>query len=938
MKNLLHTLFHAIFWIWNLIFLVVVYLGILPLIGLPLVLATLQGQVPIEFAVSLVGLVAVPTLCTAIGFFGFRRHPLKLIRLFYGVEAPLFLLCLLRLFVLRELTPASTHILVSVGICISAFLAELLFGYAAQKKAIARLQLLAHALMLLVGLYTAIVLLFYAVPLSVWLIQQFFAFRWVAPLQETLTSEYLFTSFWWLALLLVLLAMTCSLFIAMPSAMAALYIQSGQRIVRAFQAQSGRDQAWAGVGAVSVLSLVLFMALQHQPQVQAFTLLQRPAQTVRDRQELLARSATLRAGLVNAYLSNYRYLSSEKDNNHIQVIYQQVFGLPEGFSQALQRTYNGLMSPFLYHGLRSDVAKAETLYEQFFDAPIQKAEQAAVNHALQSTANRDEAKAGLLNFNQQKVWLRSQQVTIQPQGDWANVELYEVYENQTPDQQEVFYSFSLPESAVMTGLWLGESSDRKLRFPFVVAPRGAAQQVYNAQVQVRVDPALLEQVGPRHYRLRAFPVPPKSGEEDSFVSRLLRGPAETPTRLHLWLTYRVMQQKKGWPMPQLGEQRNLFWTKDTQRILNGKRTQAIDAWLPAWVQSAQPYKPVPHQTTLPEGYQISARPLTQQDYTLPKNQRFAVVLDSSRSMAKQVKALQQTFSWLKAQGFANTQLADNDADLYLTASAGAKPQRLDDIGQFDPKQLTFYGTISLQQMLQQFNQLRLSTPYNGILLLTDEGSYELSDDDQPIAALPAPLWMVHLGALPPAYDDGILQAIADSNGGVGNELPEVLRRLATKAALGPSVVSVADGYAWRMDMVGTPDQGGPPPTPVEDPFAALAARQMILGLSQQQKTQQLAQLNVLHQIASTFKIVTPYSSMIVLVNDEQREALKQAESQSDRFDREVESGKEQLTQPLNPLNVAVPESSPVWGLAVAALLFFLGKRRLQRKNSSHPAR
>ncbi|MFP5273844.1 hypothetical protein [Coleofasciculus sp.] len=33
---------------------------------------------------------------------------------------------------------------------------------------------------------------------------------------------------------------------------------------------------------------------------------------------------------------------------------------------------------------------------------------------------------------------------------------------------------------------------------------------------------------------------------------------------------------------------------------------------------------------------------------------------------------------------------------------------------------------------------------------------------------------------------------------MSTELPEVLQRLATKAALAPSVVSVVDGYAWSM--------------------------------------------------------------------------------------------------------------------------------------------
>ena len=122
MKQWLHRLFHTIFWGWNVMFLIVVYTGILPLVGVPLVMATFSGLVPIEFSLTLVALVAVPTGATLLGVRYFRTQPLALIRLFYGVEAPLFVLCLLRLFLLRELTPASLQVLVLVGIAILAFL------------------------------------------------------------------------------------------------------------------------------------------------------------------------------------------------------------------------------------------------------------------------------------------------------------------------------------------------------------------------------------------------------------------------------------------------------------------------------------------------------------------------------------------------------------------------------------------------------------------------------------------------------------------------------------------------------------------------------------------------------------------------------------------------------------------------------------------------
>jgi putative PEP-CTERM system integral membrane protein len=700
MNKLLHLIFHAIFWGWNFTFLAIVYLGILPLIGIPLVIATFSGDVPSEFFLTLVALVAVPTACTAFGFGRFRQSPLQLFRLFYCVEAPLFLLCLLRLFLLRELTPASHFILLAVSIVILAFLGEMIYGYAWRNRTLAWVQLAAHSLMLLIGVYVGLLLLFYAIPVTVPLVSEFLKFEWLSILWDAIRYNWFSNAFLLIPLFLIFWGITCSLFVVMPLVVTSQYIYGGQRVLRRFATQYGRRSAFAVPVTVCTVSLILFFAFQQQPQVKAFSLLARPPQTDSARQALLAQSETILTGLVNAYLFNYRYLSSEQDNNHIKVLYQNVFNLPEAIAQGIQNAYNALMSPFLYKGTASDLEKAEKLYAEFFDTSIQKGERTAINHALQSTFNRDEAKAGLLNFNQQKVWLRSQEITLQEQGDWAEIELHEVYDNQTRDTQEVFYSFSLPESAVITGLWLGDTAERTKRFEFVVSPRGAAQQVYNDQVRWQLDPALLEQVGSRHYRLRAFPVPPR------LMAWERREQPERPTEMHLWLTYKVMRQEKGWALPQLGEKRNIYWTKNTQRLRNGKVSEKkLAAWVEDYLPASQPYQPQLHQAQLAGDYQITAKPLTEKDYSLPQNQRFAIILDTSRSMKARIKELSETFTWLKAHGFDNNNLADNEADLYLTASSGAVPKRMDEINPLNPAKMTFYGTVQLNSGFQ-LNRLK----------------------------------------------------------------------------------------------------------------------------------------------------------------------------------------------------------------------------------------
>jgi putative PEP-CTERM system integral membrane protein len=923
------TIFYSIFWLWNLIFLLFVYTLMLPIIGIPLVIATVEGDIPLEFSLTLAALIAIPTACTFIGASIFTTQPIKLIRFFYGVEAPLFVLCLLRLFVFRELTSATTQIIGATLICIAAFCVELCCGYAPRRHTgLQWLQMLAHSLMLLVGVYSGAILLYYALPVAVYSVQEIIKINWLEQIINILTYPYWFETLFFGVIWLVLVFFSTSLFIFMPPVLTALYIHSGVKILKSFAADNGKKFAFAGASAVLVSVIIIFLSFQQQPQTLAFSLLKNPPATDSDRQTLLAKSNEIRTGLVNAYLSSYRYLSNTQDNNHISVMYEKILGLNKSFANQVQASYDFLMSPFLYQGTEKDEKNAEKLYAEFFDVPLQKAEKDAVTHAVQSTYNQQEVKAGLLNINEKKVWLESQQVTVKEHGDWAEVELYEVYKNQTPEVQEIFYSFSLPESAVITGLWLGDTNNRSQRFPYVVSPRGAAQKVYNSQVRRErpIDPALLEQVGPRHYRLRAFPIPAKS-----FIPRTQ--PATSPTEMNLWLTYQVMRTDKGWPLPSLAEKRNIFWNYFTKRIRNNQETKLQnDNWLEEYLPASGQFAPKEHEINLDDGYVISAQPVPTKNYLWPENKRFALILDTSRSMGEHISELSKTWEWLKQNGFADNSLRNSDVDLYVSTTQGGKAKRVDDINQFTAEKTTFYGTIQPQEMIEQFNQLRGNTVYDAVFLITDQGSYELAKNNKTVPITPAPLWMVHLGGLPAAYDDGIIKAIQDSSGGVARELPEVLQRITAQSAFGNSVISVVDGYAWYWEQINSNLLISQKPDLKE-----IAVRQLILHLSKQTKLDNLQSLDAIHSLAKKYGIVTPYSSMLVLVNDEQRQLLKEAEAQNDRFDRQLENGKEELTKPNNPLKVNVPEPSGglILGVGVIAVLIFVKRRSNYNRSHRH---
>lgn len=204
MKNLLHVTYQTIFWVCNLTFLLVVCFGILSEIGSQILTGESISQNNREFLITLAVLIVISIICTVSGLWRFRKPPLQMISLFYGVEVPLFFLGILFFFLrqvlrirLPELTPASALILGTVVVCMVSFYLEVLYGYAKRHQAIAWLQMSAHSLMPGVGVYVGLLLLFYAAPAAVILLFQFFQFQWVREFSYIWTSGK-----WWIARLL----------------------------------------------------------------------------------------------------------------------------------------------------------------------------------------------------------------------------------------------------------------------------------------------------------------------------------------------------------------------------------------------------------------------------------------------------------------------------------------------------------------------------------------------------------------------------------------------------------------------------------------------------------------------------------------------------------------------------------------------------------------
>jgi putative PEP-CTERM system integral membrane protein len=346
-----------------------------------------------------------------------------------------------------------------------------------------------------------------------------------------------------------------------------------------------------------------------------------------------------------------------------------------------------------------------------------------------------------------------------------------------------------------------------------------------------------------------------------------------------------------------------------------------DAWLPLSVPATTPVKPVAHRVDLPNGETVLAHPATPGDLPRPvSGLKLAIVLDRSRSMVKHATDVKAAIAQL-------AQAADARAsDVYLTASPyyGESPSRVS-LDKLNIENMVYAGGQNAAELLAQFNSLNTGLTYDAIVVLTDGSGYELADGNVKVTTPDAPVWMIHLGSeFPLGYDDATLEAIQASGGGIAGSVEEgLLRWAAAREAAGSAaqgaLSDIVDGYVWTV--LPTQPAEASSVQAAGDDWHAFAARRVILAAMQRERRSlgQLSTLDQLHTIAVKNSVVTPYSSMIVLINDRQQQLLDELESQGDRFEREVEQVGE--TTPQNPLVVAgVPEPEEWLLLALAALM------------------
>ncbi len=887
----------------------------MPVILPELMISVQGGLMPPTFFAYMMGIFAIPFVMTGLAVKWFWGRPELLFAWGYGVEAPLMIVLGFRVIAIRDMTPATAFIIFTALFGFLAYGLHLVLTrnqpkVPQQHGGLTAMWFLTLSLLLVVGFYFVSWISFFIPPVTS---AVFGEIGWIIRDPYFFTGIVSFGEFMLVLFGITLFSLTSVLLVVLPIVVSVLYVRAWLQSARSAEPHI----RWSGVigtlAIIAVLWVAGFALTNQQPQQAAFALLETEPATLGEAADLLTQQEEIKAGLLNAYLAPFRYLSADGESDVVLQAYTYEFDMNEAAALRWQARHDVLARPILYRPVHADLAntkrwgnqvfdaeseQAAELYQAYFDTPIIEGEQDEIVNAVGQTVQFERGREAVRAVAERDIHLARQELNIVEHGDWAEVELYEVYENQTLQQEEVVYYFSLPESAVLTGVWLGNSDNRDDRFVYRVAPRGAAQEVYQQQVRVRQDPALLEQVGPTQYRLRVFPVEPMTRDwrANEFSPELKEAPS-----LHMWLTFNVLADGDQWPMPRLAEQFNIYWDRRSDRFINGERVRLDDeTWLPESVEAAGV---TPFQTRtvdLGNGARVTIEQPAQLE-SLAADTRLAVVLDRSYSMNRLSGEVDAALAAL--EGFA--------ADVYLTASdVSPEDPLMVPLNGLNTDELIYFGGQHPATLLGQFYELREDRQYDAILVVTDGSGYELGPATEEIPVSDTPLWFVHLGGeMPIGYDDDTLQAIQSSGGGATGTVDEALLRMANQAADGS--VQLIDGLLWRVEQNRTT-------RPVTDPsFAPFATRALILSemVRQRQNLDQLEALDELHALAVENSIVTAYSSMIVLVTAAQERLLDELEQDEDRFDREYEEVGE--TQEFNVTGVPEPHE---WALLIMTAL------------------
>jgi putative PEP-CTERM system integral membrane protein len=954
---------YSIYWGYN-----TVYLIFLALISSLLMSSFFMSDiiVPWHVVVTAYLFIVTPIIFVILGLMKpIRQHPARLMKLFFGAEIPIISLIVLRLFVVRQMTPVVGLFFLSLTVGIIGLLVKVFLKKIKQKNLRAnhklRLSLLlSQEMALSFFAYLGLLSIFFLPIIIAALLKLIFEVEWTYLIEIILVTRGLVI--FQTAFFLVLFSLTVGFILIAPIMAAITFFRSFKEELRKCRSIFKSKLVIITASAFAVVYFLVMVGLSTQVKTNSYADDINKLSSINDfnqkqvlAQKLIKKEKKIKKSLVKTYLARYRYLGDD-NANILEVGYGETIGFNDSLANAIQSWFNTTARPFMYKGnIKEDRQLATKNYKQLFDQNIQEGEQQAISKALADTNTNDELKAGLINKNAQHVKVVSRQIKIDAADDnlTATVQVVEEYENTTDEIQEVFYEFSLPDDAILTDLKLGPN----LEFDGVVAPKGAARRTYEKQIVRRKDPALLEQAGPRQYRLRVFPIPRKPNRTERLRNDRRNQAQENNERIDsrnvsefkqkVLIQYQVLLANGHVPLLNISQRRNVYEDKQTQTslIINNQETQldtatpniALEKNIPCMEQVYRslylqdPFTVffVPHHKNpqFQDGYDCKTKSWDEDYIQDISNQKIALLLDISYSNQRT-----DWTTYLKQELPAHI-LASNTVELYFfNNQLGPKMPLSNEQLPAELEDVTHFGFTDRLSVLQS-----LPSGYDMALMMTDDGTFDTkinsSHDWKPdlIQANPTSIYLVQINSHIPSYSEALGQYIRNSSGKVTTSIAEALADFKIKSVLNKqfTVLDTNKVGSWVIAPESTlAEKNGEKilsDSIIHYSLEPFFAQNYIMNITPEMTNKQQVNLEQLHALALRQNLVSPYSSLIALVNKQQEKELESASQQENKFDVKFDSGEESLEGPAGEelFSVsAVPEPEE-WALIIGAGLVLI---------------
>ena len=970
-------------------------------------LKQLTDFIPTDILITLIIYYSMPVVSVfgAIVTTSYRK-PTKLLQILFGIELPILAFTLGRLIFLKTLTPVNILFLSTAAINIASYLIYI-FRKPFHDKLSLTIHLLAHQAAVVIGIYASLLMFFFLPVVIAWVFQavgSFFKyglfgnFGYYENYWQVLTSLIAMGAFSLLFLFLI-----CSPFVGLF-----IYWRAANRLNTLLQLKTATRFLRLGRWAFSLFYFFVIIFLAYQGSLMRFYSEMNAYQYVTTFEErshiasqILKRENIIKNRLVDTYLAHYRYLTAS-GMTLLQQAYQNQLKLEQPTAKRLQNWFTVVAFPFVYTGrFEEDVKKAGEYYQNIFDEPIQLAENKKVSNTLASSFSfsTDQLKSSVLDREDKDVHLVQRIVSAQPDStrQFATVTIEEEYENTTNSEQEILYIFSLPQDSVMTDLKLGadlqlskeqleianafqtiptpSSALGQLHSPSPVpsaipqpiehkdqgeiAAKGAANQTFENQYRRKIDPAILEQVGPVQYKLRIYPVPVKEENMTDRQRERLREPVKNQKIRYSYVT--ALDAKGYAALPKITETRNVFSDSKTTftRKASGEQPNKLtdqSQSIPVISRSSQECGSqvaqltnnfrltvyVPH-TVNPwiknENINFDCQNQFKGAEQALKNKRIAILADSSHSMG-----VKDWKSYLNKEVPLYDLLDTNTVDLYYFNDLVSQPVNLNQ-QRNNPKawsQIAFGKTDRLHVLKQ------VEGKYDLVLMFTDGSEADTPGSPNFVPSIAQPIYMINKDGKIPKLTDNLTYYLQANESRVVSSGREALQNFvvyqAVKKNIRNAFILVGESGTWislPASNAQTLSDLSAQSVPSGDPIAKVAIHRQIESEMREvaNTLNQLTVLDVLNRTAQQSGIVTPFSSFIVLTTPEQREQLKQASLRDGRYVVNYDLGEEQLIEPTagGLLGTsAVPEPHE-WALFLTGfgLVLFLGRHRVRALLAHH---